>query len=938
MTVAGPSGRPSPAPPHGVDLLGRSAELEAIDALLAGRAGGGLLLRGEPGVGRTALLDAAEVRAAAAGARVLRASCAPFEARMRFSALHQMLYPVRETAQRLPGGQRDALADVFGQRAGPPAGPLVTATAVLELLNAVAADRPLLVLVDDLQCIDDGSAAVLGFLARRIADTPVRLVASVRCGAASVFDEVRLPERTIGPLAPDEAATLLDNRHPGLPGIVRRRLLADAAGNPLALVELPSGLTDRQRSGRSRLPAFLPLNARLETTFGAGLADLTAPVRRLLLLAALDAEAGMPVIRAAAQRCGPIDNLSAARRAGLVRLDAADDRPVFRHPLVRAAVVQLASADERRAAHAALAEALAGEPDRRAWHLAATATGPDETLARALDDAALAGWRGGSNRPRSSAAWAVGALVRAGELSTEPSLRARRLVDAAFLANVTGQLDQVPQLLVDAGQAPDNPTGLVFAAAAHLLTNGEGDVDAARRLLTQALDEVDGTARQGRDSYGILHSLLFVSIYSDSPESWGLLGAALSRFDPDAVTPLQLCYDAYADPARTDRPVRQRIAKDFEAFTAGAPLWGFIPVAWAALQVDALGEYRHLCQYVIDRERDGGVATVVIAGLLMLSADSIGHGRWDEGERLAREALELAVTDGYQLLQGHARCRLALIEACRGNTDRARAMTDEVGGWATPRGVGLVQGLLRQARVTAALGRGDYEDAFAEATRICPSGATGAGVPGRWMVLDVVEAAVRVGRLDLAREHVAAARRAGIARISPRTMLLTTGAAALSAPDAEARELFESALSLPDADQWPFERARIQLAYGQWLRRNRDTARARRHLREALESLDRLGARSWAVRAGNELRAAGVATARRRDAADAALTPQERRIAALAATGLTNKQIGERLFLSPRTVGAHLHRLFPKLGITSRAALRGALETTTPHGRPDPEG
>ena len=705
---------------------------------------------------------------------MLRASGAPFEAQLRLSALHQMLYAARQVAQRLPDGQRDAVAHVFGQGAGPAPEPLVTAAAVLALLDGIAADRPLLVLVDDVQWLDDDSATVLGFLARRIADTPVTLVVAVRSGTESLFDTVRLPERTVGPLAPDAAATLLDTRHPGPPGAVRRRLLADAAGNPLALVELPDALTDRQRSGRARLPTFLPLNARLEATFVTGLAELTEPARRLLLLAALDAAAGMPVIRAAARRCGAHDDLSAARRAGLVRLDTVDDHLVFRHPLVRAAVVQSASADERRAAHTALAEALDGEPDRRAWHLAAAATGPDETLAQALDQVALPGWRsGGSGRPQGSASSAVSALIRAGELSTEPGLRSRRLVEAAYLANVTGQLDQVRQLLTDAGKPPDTTTGLVFAAAAHLLTNGEGDVDAAHRLLTQALDNIDETAAgRGWDSYGILYALLFVSVYSGRPEPWRLLGTALSRFDSDAVTPLQLCYDAYADPARGDHPVRQRIATAFETLPADAAPWDFIPLAYAALQVDALGEYRHACQRVIDRERDGGVITVVIVGLLMLSVDSIVHGRWDEGERLAKEALDLAVADGYHLLEGQLRCRLALIEASRGNADRARAMTDEVVGWAAPRGVGLMQALARQVRVTADLGQADYEEAFAEATRIGTAGTPTWGIPGRWMVLDLVEAAVRIGRVDLAREHVAAAQRADTARISPRTRLL----------------------------------------------------------------------------------------------------------------------------------------------------------------------
>ena len=251
------------------DLLGRASELRTIDALLAGTdpAGPSLLLRGDPGVGQTALLDAAGTRATTTGARVLRAGGAPFEAGIRFSALHQMLYAARDVAGRLPDDQRDALAHVFGRAGACAADPLVLATAVLALVGEIAAGHPLLLVVDDVQWIDPASATVLGFLARRVGGTTARFLAAGRTGTPGLFDEMRLPDRTIGPLPPQAAAALLDARHPGLPGIVRRRLLADAAGNPLALLELPGSLTDRQRSGQVALPASLPLNARLEAAF-----------------------------------------------------------------------------------------------------------------------------------------------------------------------------------------------------------------------------------------------------------------------------------------------------------------------------------------------------------------------------------------------------------------------------------------------------------------------------------------------------------------------------------------------------------------------------------------------------------------------------------------------------------------------------------------------
>jgi DNA-binding CsgD family transcriptional regulator len=915
-----------------VDLLGRTTELELIEALLAGRspAGPGLLLRGDPGVGKTALLDAAAARAQAAGMRVLRASGAEFEAEIGFSALHQLLYPLRERADRLAVHHRDALRQVFALASGPSLDPLAVSTAVLALLGEVAAERPLLVLVDDVPWVDRDSATALGFAARRIGDDPIVFLASARTGVDSFFDRVGLPEREIGPLAEQPAATLLDTRYPDLAPPARQRLLDAAAGNPLALRQLPAALTDRQRSGQDTLPGSLPLSRRLEAIFAARARALPAPTRQLLLLAALDADASLATIRTAARSAAPgrsdLDDLAPAEQADLVHADAAQGRLAFGHPLIRSAIVQMTSSGERRSAHQALAVALVGDPDRRAWHLAEAATGPDEAVARALEDAARSAQR------RGSASAAVAALARAGELSPQPADRSRRLIEAAFLATAAGQLDTATRLLADARHAPAAATGSIFAAtAAYLLTMGEGDIDAAHHLLARALDDVADTDETNSDWVNdLLHALLFVCQFGARPELWELLESALARFDPEGVTTLRLCHDAYADPTRASHPVRDGLARAFAALPADAGSWQLIPLAFAALRVDMLSDYRHLCRRMIERERDGGAIGLVISGLLLLSGDSYHHGQWDEAETLAREGLDLAAAHGHHLPQGQLRSHLAFIAAARGNVDLARALTDEITTWAAPRGIELTQAYARYARATAALAQGDYEDAYLQTSRINPPGTPSPGIPGRWMVMDLVEAAVRTGRADQAGAHVAAAQQAGIARISPRMALITAGAAALAAPDHDAGPLFEAALSLPEADRWPFEQARINLAYGQWLRRTRDTTRARLHLRAALETLDRLGAQPWAQRARNELRATGIPTTARPDTRAAALTAQERQIATLAATGLTNKQIGERLFLSHRTVGAHLHRAFPKLGITSRAALRDALNTITP--------
>ncbi|NEA30589.1 LuxR family transcriptional regulator [Streptomyces sp. SID13031] len=921
------------------DLVGRRAELERIDSLLERSPGAhpALLLRGDRGIGKTALLDTAAARAAAGGLFILRAFGAEFEAGLAFSALHQLLYPLRNHVDRLPGPHRQAIRQVLDLVPGLPPNPLVP-TAVLHLLSEVAAERPLLLIVDDVVWIDPASATTLGFVARRLGHDPIVFLATARTGADALLDQLQLPELVIAPLDVRSAVTFLDLHWPGLAAPVRRRTLADAAGNPLVLRELPALLDDRQRSGLDPLPEFLPLSWRLQATFAEQFRTLPEATRGVLLAAALEPDLNPAALKGPAA----VEELAPAVRAGLVHTDGR--RVWFPHPLIRSAIVHQTPAGERRVAHQGLAEAMAGFPERRAWHLAEAAPGPDEAVARALDHAAMSAWRRSEpsaeayreldpaairDRRRAGAATAVTALIRAAELSPHAADRSRRLIEAASLANLTGQLDEVPRLLADAGQAPDTPTGLVFATTAHLLTNQEGDVDAAYRLLTQALDALDRTAGNDRrwDSDGILYALLLVSLYSLQPEPWELLDKAMAWFAPEAVIPFRLCHDAYVDPSRTADAVREGLAQAFAALPSDAAPWQLMPLAFAAVAMDVMSDYRYLVTRMIDRERDGGAVAMVIPGLMLLCHDSYVHGQWDEAERLAQEGLDLAAVYGYHFWEGQIRALLSSGAALRGNADLSRSRRTETTNWAAPRGMGVTEAYARSAGNLAAMGRGDFEEALVQAARVTPPGAPSAGIPGRWVVLDLVEAAVRSGHLDQARAHVAAARKAGLQRIGPRIALMITGAEALTTQDDQAGALYEAALAIPEAERWPWEHARVQFAYGQWLRRTHDIAVARVHLRAALETFERIGAEGFAQRVREELRAAGVAYAVQPEAAGVALTAQERQIAELAATGLTNKQIADRLFLSHRTVGSHLHRLYPKLGVASRTALRDALES-----------
>jgi len=926
------------------DLVGRTAELEWIDSLLEGHTSfrSALLLRGDPGVGKTALLDAAAARATARGLRTLRAFGAEFESGLSFSALHQLLYPLRDRVQRFVGGHRRVLQQVLDLTPELSPDPLVV-TAVLALLSDAAAEQPLVMIVDDISWIDPASAATLGFAARRFGQDPIAVLASARTGTHGLADHAWCPDHVVGPLGPPSAEALLDIRWPGLAPPVRRRVLAEAAGNPLALRELPALLDDRQRSGLGPLPEFLPLSARLRVAFAEEIGTLPTATRDVLLHVALEPDISLAAIRESGASAD-VGDLAPAVHADLVHADAGGRHIWFRHPLIRSAIVHQTPPGRRRDAHQALAAAMAGRPERRAWHLAEAATGRDEAVALALEEAAMSAWQRSeppptSNRGPDQAAIrdrrrcrAVPALIRAAELSPHPADRSRRLSEAACLANITGQLDQVPRLLADAGQSPDTPTGLVFATTAHLLTNQEGDVEAAYQLLTRALDAADRESADDHrwDSDGILYALLLVSLYSLRPEPWELLNKAMARFEPEAVVPFRLCHDAYVDPSRTAHAVRKGLADAFAALPTDAAPWQLMPLAFAALAMDVLSDYRYLLTRMIECERDGGAIAMVIPGLMLLCHDSYVHGQWDEAERLAHEGLELAAVYGYHFWEGQIRALLASGAALRGNTDLSRSRRTETTNWAAPRGMGVTEAYARSAGNLAAMGQGDFDEALVQVERIAPSGAPSAGVPGRWVILDLVEAAVRSGHLDQARAHVAAARQAGLHRIGPRIELMIIGAAALTADDDAAGALFEAALAIPDAPRWPWEHARVQFAYGQWLRRTHDTAAARVQLRAALEIFERIGAEGFARRAREELRAAGVAYGGQSATPASALTAQERQIADLAATGLTNKQIAERLFLSHRTVGSHLHRLYPKLGVASRAALRAALDSIAP--------
>ncbi|MER6176741.1 LuxR family transcriptional regulator [Streptosporangium sp. NPDC001681] len=907
-----------------VGLFGRDGDLRVLRSLVerARHDGGALLLFGELGVGKTVLLDAASAYAEAAGTHVLRASGTQFEAAHSFSTLHQALYPLVGDLDALNPVHRRALGVALGLRGGSPPGLLVIANAALALLSHAAVTRPMLVVVDDLPWLDRASAMVLAIVARRVAGRRVGFLAAYRSGDESFFDRAGLPDHEVRPLADEAADALAAHWFPALVPAVRRRLLAEAQGNPLALLELPLTLSGRQRSGVARLPEVLPLSGRLQAAFESRISGLPLSARQVLLLLVLD---GTGSLRALAALGADATALAPAERAGLVSVEEGAGRVRFRHPLTRSAVVNLSTAEERMRAHAMLAERQSDSPERRAWHLAHATVGTDERVAQLLEKAAH------TVRARGDAAGSVTALLRAADLSPVGADRSRRLAQAAYFGAVmTGDLREVPRLLADALQGESGSArSLVSAVAAahHLLLSGEGDVDTAHRLLVGAI-EMQPTPYDSEDDTLVeaFYTLGWVCYFGGRAELWTPFHAAFAQLAAPVPELLTLLVGTFADPARTASTLLARIeAAIADLGEHGDPVWS-VRVGLAAMFVDRLTLCRTALWRILRDHRDGAAVTLTLHARSLLGLDQLITGEWDELRALAEEHVELCRLHNYRLLECLGLYLLAMLTAARGDYEATKALTDRMTVWATPRRAGLVRRIAAQALILDALGRGDFEEAYRHAMTITAAGELASHVPhALWVIMDVVEAAVRTGRTAEAVAHVEAVRACEVAVLSPRLAMTVDAAAALVAGDEDAVILFERALSVVDGEHWPFDRARIALAYGEKLRRNKAAIEARRHLTNALYAFQRLEARPWAQRAASELRATGQSIGHLAPTGPGSLTPQQREIAELAAAGLTNKQIGERLFLSPRTVGTHLYQLFPKLGITSRAALRDAL-------------
>jgi DNA-binding CsgD family transcriptional regulator len=914
------------------ELFGREPEIQQLRQF-AGRitqgAGEALLLSGDPGVGKTSLLDQAAAIAAGSGIRLLRATGSQFEVDISFAALHQLLHPCLAELPHLTPLHAQALNVALGLGEGPPPAQLQVASAVLALLQQAAKEQPLLLIVDDLPWLDRASALVLGMVARRLAGLPVALLAACRTGEPSFFDQGTLPVVRVEPLSDEAAAQLLASRYPVMTPRVQRRLLDAALGNPLALLELPVSLGDLARTVAGTLPAALPPGRRLQTVFASRVQALPASVYDLLLLAVLDGTGDLRLVRAlAADRGG--QGLESAERAGLVRADESTARLAFRHPLIRSAIVELSTSEQRRRAHAELAARLAGHPERYAWHLAEATEEPDERVAALLQEVAHANLR------RGDSVGAVTELLRAAELSPSGKGRSGRLAEAAYLGSiVTGDLRDAPRLLEQARRAHPGPGGPLSAAVAgayHLL-HGDGDVDTAHRLLTTAIDELNDP----RDAHNkvlieALYTLLMICFFGGRADMWPPLQDAVDRLTPRPPELLAILSKTFSDPARLTPAMLARADASVAGLGQQVSPARIIRTGIAVAYLDRLSYCREPLQRAIQHGREGGAVTSAIEALFLLAQDAFHTGRWGEARQLTGEGLRLCDAHGYHLLAWPGRLTAALLSAARGDSQAATDSALSMDAWAAPRRAGIIGAYAAHVRSLTALGQADFETAFRNAAAISPPGTLAPYAPhALWVLLDLVEAAIHTGRRAEAAAHVAAARDCHLDRLSPRLRLVVLAGQAITEPqtDTNPETALELAITEPGNGRWPFDLARIQLIYGSHLRRVKRTTDARRQLAAAAEVFRRLGAIPWAARADGELRATGISVSVA-GTGPASLTPQQRQIALLAAAGHTNKEIAARLFLSPRTVSTHLHQVFPKLGITSRAALRDALAGTPP--------
>ena len=852
---------------------------------------------------------------------------AEWQGEIGFGGLHQLLYPYRDHFEILEPRHRDALRVCLGLASGrPPRRSGVTA-ATVAFVTGLASATPVLVIADDVHWVDRPTADVLGAVARHVLGAPIGLLVAVRSHTPSAFDHITLPHLRLAPLDRPDAERLLALRDDTIPQDTRDRLLDRANGNPLALLQLPFDFD-------ARVADAAPLPDRLQAMFAPRIQRLPSPARELILLAALEGSGHLDVLMTAgADRFGESEVTLLAQH-GLILLDMGSQTLRLAHPLIGSTVVALATPRELRSAHRMLGLAGSGT-ENRARHLAAGAIGPDETTAMLLERGArqLVG--------RGDAVGAVRMLLRAAELSQRPNNRARRLAQAAFLgADRTGDLRRVAGLLADAGRDGTRVGDSLEAAmaAAYLLLNGDGDIETSHRMLVAALKASRPDHADVHTRIDAIYTLLWICFFGGRSELRAPLAEELARLGPAAPSTLRLCAITFAAPLLTTTDDRAELLAQISSLERDPDPAHSALLGRAAFYLDELAACRDALSTVVAEDNAAGALTAAIDAWTLLAFHAYLDGRWSDAFNYSSRGVDLSQDRGYELLAWPGRYCQALVAAASGDGGKASRLSDDMLRWAQPRGVRPVVAYAHHVEALSALGRRDFGTAYRHAAAVQPPGVLDEAFPhGLWLLLDFIEAATHSNHEDEAQAVVDAMVAVDVARLSSRYALIVGAskalvAGALGSRD-EAHALFESALQAPDIDRWPFEVARVQLLYGEHLRRARQHTRARSQLASAADAFNVLGAAPWVSRAESELRAT-VGRRASEVAPHASLTHRELEVATMAATGLTNGQIADQLRLSPRTVATHLSRALTKFGLSSRAALASAmLDGTRRNGR-----
>jgi DNA-binding CsgD family transcriptional regulator/tetratricopeptide (TPR) repeat protein len=915
-------------------IIGREAGLARLRALVdpVPQASQVLLVTGEAGMGKTALLADAADRARSAGMQVLSVTGRESESKLAFAGLHQLLRPVLPAASGLPGRQAQALLGALGLAADPGApDPLLTGMAVLTLLSDLSERSPVLVVADDAHWLDRSSLDALAFAASRLDTERVVLLVGARGQAPPAGFDRGFPELHLRPLSAADAGLLLDGQPRPPRGRARAQVLAQAGGNPMALIELTRVIADDPAASRRWAAEPLPLTDRLTAVLTSRFAALPEPARAALLLAAV---ADGPDLSAAVRHgAGPeVRALAPAEQLGLVRVDRTGLQ--FSHPLVRSAIYHSAPFGQRAAAHRELASALHDQPDRRAWHLAAAALHPDEHVASLLEATAAQAQR------RGGAAAAALAMERAAELSPDAGDQARRLVAAASAAVPTGQADWVQDLVTRALDVTADPElRLTARRDAGWALTWSGRRTAALSALISVVE--DAARDQPALAWDALGNAATVAYQSGRPASRQAVSQALDLLERQGPSPLglgphidvnalKLWIRASTGPAGS----RNQLIPYLRTI-AGAPLkqpslWG---TGSAAFLLDETDLAVRLLEDGMQRLRAPGVRGTSGGSLTVLGWAYIDTGRWDDALEAAAEAAGMAEANHMDIVAASADVITATVLAMRGDSAAARRHADRALAAVDPAECGLVAARAQRALGVAALADGSYLLAFTQLRGLFSDDGTPLHNYASYLGLaDLAAAAVRAERRMEGQDVLERALNPLHGIASPRLeQLIARARGILAGPDwAEAH--FGKALADPAGDQWPFERAQLRLDYAEWLRRRRRINDAKPVLTQARATFRQLRARSWAQRAEAELGACGVpvtgAPAERDPLGE--LTPQQRQIVQLASDGLTNREIGDRLFLSPRTVSSHLYRSYPKLGVAGRHQLRDVI---SPAGR-----